>query len=71
MDRYGENATLNQISIDTHAGVLTLDGSAIKGLQTVGEIARGVHGGNRLARNSLINCVVFSSNAEIILAEKI
>ena len=48
------------LSIDTQGHVLgNKDRKPIQGLYAVGEVAGGVHGDNRLAGNSLLECVVF------------
>ena len=49
------------ITIDTEGNVLNRDGSVIPGLHAAGEVTGGVHGVNRLAGNSLLECTVFGS----------
>ena len=49
------------LKIDTHGKVLNEDGRPIPGLFAVGESSGGVHGYNRLAGNSLLECLVFGS----------
>jgi len=52
--------TMGGIAIDTDGRVLAnSDGSAIPNLYAVGEASGGVHGDNRLAGNSLLECTVF------------
>lgn len=48
------------VSIDQNARVLSSgDGSVIQGLFAAGEVTGGIHGGNRLGGNSLLDCVVY------------
>jgi flavocytochrome c len=49
------------ITIDTEGYVLNVDGERIPGLHAAGEVTGGVHGVNRLAGNSLLECTVFGS----------
>lgn len=51
------------VAIDSEAHVLNQDGSPIPGLFAAGEVTGGVHGKNRLAGNSLLECVVFGRKA--------
>jgi len=72
---YGVKMDIDMISIAPAAhyacgGVHTdLNGKTnIKGLYAIGEVAHtGVHGGNRLASNSLLECVVFSYRTALAL----
>ncbi|KAJ3253076.1 hypothetical protein HK103_000988 [Boothiomyces macroporosus] len=51
--------TMGGIAINEKAQVLSNNGGVITGLYAAGEVSAGVHGGNRLAGNSLLECVVF------------
>lgn len=47
------------ITIDVHGHVLNQNDQIVRGLYACGEVAGGVHGQNRLAGNSLCECVVY------------
>ena len=47
------------LSIDEQGHVLDKNGKPISGLYACGEVSGGVHGDNRLAGNSLLECVVY------------
>lgn len=49
------------VTINENGEVLRDDGEVIPGLYAVGEVSGGVHGVNRLAGNSLLECTVFGS----------
>ncbi|GAQ80621.1 hypothetical protein KFL_000580150 [Klebsormidium nitens] len=51
--------TMGGLKIDTGGRVLTQAGDVIPGLWAAGEVTGGVHGANRLAGNSLLECMVF------------
>ncbi len=51
--------TMGGVAVDERARVLREDGEVIEGLYAAGEAAGGVHGGNRLGGNSLLECAVF------------
>lgn len=55
--------TMGGVRIDSDGRVLRPDGSAVPGLFAAGEVTGGVHGRNRLAGNSLLECVVFGRRA--------
>lgn len=56
--------TMGGLSINSDAAILTEDDkSTIPGLFGAGEVTGGVHGHNRLAGNSLLECVVFGRTA--------
>jgi len=51
--------TMGGITINNNSQVLSNEGKVISGLYACGEVSSGVHGGNRLVGNSLLECVVF------------
>ena len=56
--------TMGGVAIDARARALAADGqTAVPGLYAAGEAAGGVHGANRLAGCSLLDCVVFGRTA--------
>ncbi|KXS09710.1 Flavocytochrome c [Gonapodya prolifera JEL478] len=55
--------TMGGALIDADARVLKPTGEPVQGLFAAGEVTGGVHGGNRLAGNSLLECVVFGRRA--------
>ena len=55
--------TMGGVKINQNAEVLDKKGRVIKGLFAAGEVTGGVHGGNRLGGNSLLECAVFGKIA--------
>ncbi|KAG1456315.1 hypothetical protein G6F46_007722 [Rhizopus delemar] len=56
--------TMGGLNINANASILAQDGeTTIQGLYGAGEVTGGVHGRNRLAGNSLLECVVFGRTA--------
>jgi flavocytochrome c len=56
--------TMGGLAFDAKGRVLrSKDGRPIPGLYAAGEVTGGVHGANRLAGNSLLECVVFGRRA--------
>ena len=55
--------TMGGVAINSRANVLSKNGRPIPGLYAAGEIIGGIHGRNRLAGNSLLDCVVFGQIA--------
>jgi len=51
--------TMGGLAIDARARVLGEKEGIVEGLFAAGEVTGGVHGANRLAGNSLLECVVF------------
>jgi len=60
--------TMGGIAIDKDGRVLAdTNGAAIPGLYAIGEASGGVHGDNRLAGNSLLECTVFGHHVGLSL----
>ncbi|MEG2531328.1 MAG: flavocytochrome c [Raoultibacter sp.] len=51
--------TMGGIKIDTGAHVLDMSDTPIKGLYAAGEVTGGIHGGNRLGGNAIVDFTVF------------
>lgn len=51
--------TMGGVRIDTETRALRADGSIIDGLYCAGEIVGGIHGGNRLGGNAIVDFCVF------------
>ncbi|MCM1231823.1 MAG: FAD-dependent oxidoreductase [Ruminococcus flavefaciens] len=55
--------TMGGLSIDTERHVLDADGNIIKGLYAAGEVTGGIHGGNRLGGNAIVEIFVSGRTA--------
>lgn len=55
--------TMGGLKMNTKGEILNKNNSPIKGLYGCGEVTGGVHGGNRLGGNSLLECAVFGKRA--------
>jgi succinate dehydrogenase/fumarate reductase flavoprotein subunit len=62
--------TMGGFAIDEWARVKSEDGSAVWGLFAAGEATGGVHGRNRIAGNSLLECIVFGRAAAVSAAKR-
>ncbi|MDV7105161.1 flavocytochrome c [Vibrio sp. TH_r3] len=51
--------TMGGLKIDTQARVIGKDGNVIRGLYAAGEVAGGIHAGNRLGGNALIDIFTY------------
>ncbi len=51
--------TMGGIKIDTETRVINTEGNPIKGLYAAGETTGGIHGGNRLGGNAIVDFTVF------------
>jgi cleavage and polyadenylation specificity factor subunit 2 len=63
--------TMGGLKFNTKAEILGADNSIIESLYGAGEVTGGLHGANRLAGNSLLECYVFGSIAGVEAAKKI
>ena len=61
--------TMGGVVIDTGCHVLNAEGAAIPGLFAAGEITGGIHGGNRLGGNAIVDFTVFGRIAGTNVAE--
>ena len=55
----GIHHTMGGVEINTETQVISTEGQPIPGLFACGEVTGGVHGGNRVGGNALIDCQVF------------
>lgn len=63
--------TMGGLKIDTKAHVIDKDDKVIKGLYAVGEVAGGIHAGNRLGGNSLADIFTFGRVAANTISEEV
>ena len=61
--------TMGGVKIDTECHVLDADGNVIPGLVAAGEVTGGIHGGNRLGGNAVVDTVVFGKLAGETIAK--
>lgn len=59
------------LKIDTKAHVIDKDDKVIKGLYAAGEVAGGIHAGNRLGGNSLADIFTFGRVAANTISEEV
>ncbi len=55
--------TMGGLVVDTDRHVLNEDGEAIEGLYAAGEVTGGIHGGNRLGGNAIVEIIVSGRTA--------
>ncbi|WP_314837490.1 FAD-dependent oxidoreductase [Solobacterium moorei] len=55
--------TMGGLAVDTQRHVLDKDGNIIKGLYAAGEVTGGIHGGNRLGGNAIVEIFVSGRTA--------
>ena len=55
--------TMGGLKVDTQRHVLDTDGNAIPGLYAAGEVTGGIHGGNRLGGNAIVEIFVSGRTA--------
>ena len=55
--------TMGGVTIDEECHVLDAEGNVIPGLVAAGEVTGGIHGGNRLGGNAVVDTVVFGKLA--------
>ena len=55
--------TMGGLKVDTERHVLNADGEIIKGLYAAGEVTGGIHGGNRLGGNAIVEIFVSGRTA--------
>ena len=62
--------TMGGIVVDTQRHVLNADGTIIPGLYAAGEVTGGIHGGNRLGGNAIVEIFVSGRTAANTIAEE-
>ncbi len=61
--------TMGGLKVDTKRHVLNTEGSIIPGLYAAGEVTGGIHGGNRLGGNAIVEIFVSGRTAANAIAE--
>ena len=61
----GIHHTMGGIKINTNTEVISTEGQVIPGLFAAGEVTGGVHGGNRVGGNAILDCLVFGKTAGV------
>ena len=61
--------TMGGLVVDTSRHVLNADGEAIPGLYAAGEVTGGIHGGNRLGGNAIVEIFVSDRTAANAIAK--
>lgn len=59
----GVHHTMGGVKINANTAVLDKDGNVIKGVWAAGEVAGGVHGGNRIGGNAVADIIIFGITA--------
>ena len=62
--------TMGGLVVDTERHVLDTDGNVIEGLYAAGEVTGGIHGGNRLGGNAIVEILVSGRIAANTIAGK-
>lgn len=62
--------TMGGLAVDTDRHVLDKDGKAIEGLYAAGEVTGGIHGGNRLGGNAIVEIFVSGRTAANTIADE-
>ena len=60
--------TMGGLSVDTDRHVLDAKGNVIEGLYAAGEVTGGIHGGNRLGGNAIVEIFVSGRTAANTIA---
>ena len=55
--------TMGGVKVDTERHVLDAEGNVIEGLYAAGEVTGGIHGGNRLGGNAIVEIFVSGRTA--------
>jgi len=66
----GVHHTMGGVRIDENTAVLDIQGNVIEGVWAAGEVAGGVHGGNRIGGNAVADIIIFGLTAGAQAAER-
>ena len=62
--------TMGGVKVDTERHVLNTEGEIIPGLYAAGEVTGGIHGGNRLGGNAIVEIFVSGRTAANTITEE-